>query len=77
MVHNNTEPLVIKDAVATIMELHSAKWFDRYAWIDDHTMGLWGEKKSKDDTVVTYQLPMKKRNYVTRFRMERRKNWSG
>lgn len=61
MVRNSTEPLVMKDAVATIMELHSAKWFDRYAWIDDHTMGLWGEKKSKNDTVETYQLPMKKK----------------
>lgn len=59
MVNNSTEPLVVKDAVATIMELHSGKWFDRYAWIDDHTQGLWGEKKSKDDTIVTYQLPGK------------------
>ena len=59
MVNNSTEPLVIKDAVATIMELHSGKWFDRYAWIDDHTQGLWGEKKSKEDTIVTYQLPAK------------------
>lgn len=59
MVDNSTEPLVIKDAVATIMELHSGKWFDRYAWIDDHTQGLWGEKKSKEESIVTYQLPMK------------------
>lgn len=59
MVDNSTEPLVIKDAVATIMELHSGKWFDRFAWVDDHTQGLWGEKKSKDDTIVTYQLPYK------------------
>lgn len=60
MVDNSTEPLVMKDAVATITELSSGKWFDRFAWIDDHKMGLWGEKKSKDDTIVTYQLPMKK-----------------
>ncbi len=59
MVDNSTEPLVIKDAVATIMELHSGKWFDRFAWVDDHTQGLWGEKKSKEDTIVTYQLPFK------------------
>ena len=44
MVDNSTEPLVIKDAVATIMELNSAKWFDNYAWVDDHTRGLWGYK---------------------------------
>lgn len=60
MVNNSTEPLVMKDAVATITELSSGKWFDRFAWIDDHKMGLWGEKKSKDDTITTYQLPMKK-----------------
>jgi len=59
MVNNTTEPLVIKDAVATIMELHSGKWFDRFAWVDDHTQGLWGEKKSAKDTIVTYQLPSK------------------
>lgn len=57
MVDNSTEPLVIKDAVASIWELHSAKWFDRYGWVDDHTKGMWGEKKSAQDTVVTYQLP--------------------
>lgn len=61
MVDNSTEPLVIKDAVATIMELHSGKWFDRFAWVDDHRMGLWGEKKAKGDSVVTYQLPMGKK----------------
>lgn len=60
MVNNSTEPLVIKDAVATITELKSAKWFDRYGWIDDHTIGLWGEKTSRTDTVVTHQLPSKK-----------------
>lgn len=48
MVDNSTEPLVVKDAVATIMELNSAKWFDRYAWVDDHTRGLWGEKRGRE-----------------------------
>lgn len=57
MVENSTEPLVVKDAVATIMELHSGKWFNRYAWVDDHHQGLWGEKKSVEDTIATYQLP--------------------
>ena len=57
MVNNSTEPLIIKEAVASIWELHSAKWFDRYGWVDDHTQGMWGEKKSAQDTVVTYQLP--------------------
>lgn len=53
MVTNSTEPLVIKDAVATIMELNSAKWFDNYAWVDDHTKGLWGYKQGRDGEIVT------------------------
>ena len=52
MVTNSTEPLVIKDAVATIMELNSAKWFDNYAWVDDHTKGLWGYKQGRDGEIV-------------------------
>ena len=47
MVNNSTEPLVIKNAVATITELKSAKWFDRYAWVDDQTLGLWERKPEK------------------------------
>lgn len=53
MVDNSTEPLVVRNAVATIMELNSAKWFDRYAWVDDHDRGLWGEKRSADGEVTT------------------------
>ena len=34
MVDNSTEPLLVKDAVATITELNSAKWFDNYGWVD-------------------------------------------
>lgn len=53
MVTRSTEPLVIRDAVASIMELNSAKWFDNYAWVDDHTKGLWGEKRGRDSEIVT------------------------
>ncbi len=53
MLDNSTEPLVIKNAVATITELKSAKWFDRYAWVDDQTLGLWGEKAGKGEAVKT------------------------
>ena len=35
------------------MELNSAKWFDNYAWIDDHTKGLWGEKRGFDGEIKT------------------------
>jgi len=59
MVNNSTEPLLVKDAVATIMELNSAKWFDIYAWVDDHSRGLWGEKKGRDAKVQTAQIDPK------------------
>ena len=53
MVNNSTEQLVVRDAVATIMELNSAKWFDNYAWVDDHTKGLWGEKRGFNGEITT------------------------
>lgn len=56
MVNNSTEPLVVKNAISTIMELHSAKWFDRYAWVDDHQKALFGEKTGKDQPVQTRVL---------------------
>lgn len=56
MVNNSTEPLVVKNAVSTIMELHEAKWFDRYAWIDDHQKALFGEKEGKGQPVHTRVL---------------------
>ena len=62
MVNNATEPLVVKDAVSTITELHSAKWFNRYAWLDDHKEGVWGEKKGAGEEVVEHQLKLTKRN---------------
>ena len=58
MVDHAAEPLVVKNAMATITELESAKWFDRYAWIDDHREGVWGEKTSPSDTVAYHQMPL-------------------
>lgn len=52
MVDNSAEPLTVKNAVATIMETESAKWFDRYAWVDDHTAGLWGHKDGPGEPVI-------------------------
>lgn len=57
MVSNSEEPLVVHDCVSDIMELQSAKWFDHYAWVDDHVKGKAGEKLSPDDTVRTYMFP--------------------
>lgn len=56
MVEDSSEPLIIKDAVATITELSSGKWFNRFAWVDDHTKGFWGEKKGKNEKIQKYQI---------------------
>lgn len=56
MVNNSTKPLIVKNAISTIMELHEAKWFDRYAWIDDHQKALFGEKEGKGQSVHTKVL---------------------
>lgn len=56
MVEESAEPLVVRSAVATITELDSAKWFDRYGWVDDHTRGLWGEKRAAGAEVVTGRI---------------------
>ena len=56
MVDNATEPLVIKSGLATITETKSAKWFDRYAWIEDHERGVWGEKTSADKEPKKYNI---------------------
>lgn len=61
MVNNSTEPLQVKSAVATITELKSAKWFDRFAWVDDQTSGLWGEKTGKEAAVVTGDVSVEDR----------------
>ena len=56
LANNGVQPLTIKSAVSTIAELHEAKWFDRFAWIDDHQDGLCGEKRSIKDSVITYTI---------------------
>lgn len=52
MVENSEEPMVIRTGVASIKELESAKWFDSYAFVDDHHVGMCGEKKSGEDTLT-------------------------
>ena len=56
LVNNGVQSLKIKSAVSTIAELRAAKWFDRFAWIDDHQDGLCGEKRSIKDSVITYMI---------------------
>ena len=51
MLENSKEPLVIKSAFASIAELNSAKWFDRFAWWDDQTPWIYGEKKGVGERV--------------------------
>ena len=58
MVENAAESLVIKDAVSSITELASAKWFDHYGWVDDHERHIWGEKKGPGEPVVKDSIPV-------------------
>lgn len=54
MVDNSVEPMVIRSGVGSIKELESAKWFDKYAFVDDHVVGMCGEKKPGEDS-LTYK----------------------
>lgn len=59
MVKNSDEPFVIESAVATITELRSGKWFSRFAWIDDHTPGRWGEKNTPKEPMSDLMIEPK------------------
>jgi len=56
MVENSATPMVVRNCVSDIMELESAKWFDNYAWVDDHKKGKAGKKKGFDSAVETYEF---------------------
>lgn len=51
MVKNSTEPLVIKSCVSTVMETADGKWFEKYGYMDDQNMGVYGYKMPGDKTV--------------------------
>lgn len=52
MVNDSGEPMVIRTGVASIKELEAAKWFDSYAFVDDHQVGMCGEKKPGENTLT-------------------------
>lgn len=51
MVNNSTEPLVLKSCLSTVMETAEGKWFEKYAYMDDQNMGIYGYKMPWDATV--------------------------
>lgn len=53
-IRQSAEPFVIKSALSSITELNSGEWFDKFAWVDDHVRGRWGEKKNPLDSVDIY-----------------------
>lgn len=68
MAANSEEPLVVHNCVSDIMELQSAKWFDNYAWVDDHVRARAGEKRGFDSPVNTYTFPFDDElNVLSRF----------
>lgn len=56
MVTNAYEPFVIRTCISTIKELEDGRWFDRFAYIDDHNIGRAGRKKSPNDKVEKYDI---------------------
>lgn len=60
MVEDASAPLIVKEAISTISELSSAKWFDKYAWIDDHEKGVWGEKRGRKTAVERHTIAPEK-----------------
>ena len=54
MVRNSTEPMVVNCALSTISELAEGKWFDIFAYIDDHKIGNYGEKNYGEKEVTTH-----------------------
>lgn len=76
MVDDSQEPMVLRTGVATIKELEAAKWFDAYAFVDDHQVGMRGEKKPGEDTLtyseIEYRTDMAGANERIRKFVERR-----
>ena len=56
MVEHSEEPMTIRTATATIKELESGKWFDAFAFVDDHQVGMCGEKKPGEDSVTFREI---------------------
>lgn len=59
MLEHSEEPMVIRTGVGSILELESAKWFDAYAYVDDHQVGLCGEKQYGEDTLTHRRISYK------------------
>ena len=76
MVDNSVEPMVIRSGVGSIKELESAKWFDKYAFVDDHVVGMCGEKKPGEDSLtykeIAYRTDMAGANEYIREFVEKR-----
>ena len=56
MVDDAQEPMVIRTGVASIKELEAAKWFDAYAFVDDHQVGMRGEKKAGESSLTYSEI---------------------
>lgn len=54
MVEAAREPLTVRSAVSTLREVGCGKWFDAFAYVDDRTPGLCGEKRPGADSVTHY-----------------------
>lgn len=55
MVDDSDSRLIVRSCVSTIQEISSGKWFDSFAYVDDHVKGVVGEKK-KNEMEVTKEM---------------------
>ena len=76
MVDDAQEPMVLRTGVASIKELEAAKWFDAYAFVDDHQVGMRGEKKVGESSLtyseIEYRTDMSGANERIRKFVEKR-----
>lgn len=56
LIDNSVQPFIINTALSTIMELKAGKWFDEFAFIDDHNLGVFGEKDRGEKNVTIGEI---------------------
>lgn len=56
MVEKSAKPFVIKTGLATTCAMSNAKWFNRFAFMNDGSKGSWGEKLNKNSKTVNHKI---------------------
>lgn len=56
IVKQSQKDFTVKSALSTTSEVASGVWFDQFAWLDDGTKGVWGEKGISDTKPTSYTV---------------------